>query len=301
MQISTEGIRSTVRRSSAFTLIELLVVIAIIAILAAILFPVFAQAREKARQASCISNLKQLALAVGQYTQDYDETYPTTALFDEIGNAEARAWYWPYRIQPYVKSIEAFWCPSDSGSQSDWCTDYNCFESVRISYAANSLMGGPNLPGNTATGIFAVTNNGWFSQGWYPAVNRNGIALADVNYPAATIMLGEKHADDVARIPAWSWLSNNTAAYWPTALYLWDSNSNSTSDWPYADTGAGIPNGVRPNATYPLGREGGCPLNHSGLTNFAFADGHVKAMKPEATNPNPVTRPQDNMWNSKRK
>ena len=64
------------KRRSGFTLIELLVVIAIIAILAAILFPVFAQAREKARQISCVSNEKQLALGIIQYVQDYDETYP---------------------------------------------------------------------------------------------------------------------------------------------------------------------------------------------------------------------------------
>src|SRR3569833_2553172 len=64
------------RRSTAFTLIELLVVIAIIAILAAILFPVFAQAREKARQITCTSNMKQIGLAMMQYVQDYDETYP---------------------------------------------------------------------------------------------------------------------------------------------------------------------------------------------------------------------------------
>ncbi|MBC8104424.1 MAG: DUF1559 domain-containing protein, partial [Cytophagales bacterium] len=84
------------RISSGFTLIELLVVIAIIAILAAILFPVFAQAREKARQASCLSNLKQLSLAVNSYTVDYDETYP----FSEDGTGQA----WYQTIQPYVKN-----------------------------------------------------------------------------------------------------------------------------------------------------------------------------------------------------
>ena len=86
----------------AFTLIELLVVIAIIAILAAILFPVFAQARAKARQAACLSNMKQLGTATLMYAQDYDET---------IG----RKW-WDFHIdlEPYVKSIDIFVCPQSS-------------------------------------------------------------------------------------------------------------------------------------------------------------------------------------------
>ena len=96
-----------------FTLIELLVVIAIIAILAAILFPVFARAREKARQASCQSNLKQLALAAAMYAQDYDEKLtigwePCTAGTDD------GMWYW--RWQPYINNIQLFVCPSGYNS-----------------------------------------------------------------------------------------------------------------------------------------------------------------------------------------
>ncbi|MBU0609942.1 MAG: DUF1559 domain-containing protein [Armatimonadetes bacterium] len=91
-----------------FTLIELLVVIAIIAILAAILFPVFAKAREKARQASCLSNAKQLALAVLQYTQDYDETLPMGRWWYGSGS-----WYgWNVLVQPYCKNSQIFVCPS---------------------------------------------------------------------------------------------------------------------------------------------------------------------------------------------
>jgi prepilin-type N-terminal cleavage/methylation domain-containing protein len=98
------------RRSlSGFTLIELLVVIAIIAILAAILFPVFAQAREKARQSSCASNLKQLGTAVLMYTQDYDETYPTGIQQDWWDST----WY---RVTAsYIKNDGVFRCPSDPG------------------------------------------------------------------------------------------------------------------------------------------------------------------------------------------
>src|SRR5215510_8297848 len=80
-----------VKRKGGFTLIELLVVIAIIAILAAILFPVFAQAREKARAISCLSNTKQLATAGLMYVQDYDETFPTA-----FGMRQGQQWGWNY-------------------------------------------------------------------------------------------------------------------------------------------------------------------------------------------------------------
>lgn len=109
-----------------FTLIELLVVIAIIAILAAILFPVFARAREKARQTSCLSNLKQLGLGMVMYAQDYDETFPRMAFGgyldappapeDPTWNLRTQngLWYktWPTSIYPYVKNIQLFRCPS---------------------------------------------------------------------------------------------------------------------------------------------------------------------------------------------
>ena len=94
-------------RHRGFTLIELLVVIAIIAILAAILFPVFAKAREKARQTSCLNNIKQLSLGMLQYVQDYDEMFPTSGRWgvDPI---------WPHQIQPYVRNWQVYKCPSQS-------------------------------------------------------------------------------------------------------------------------------------------------------------------------------------------
>jgi prepilin-type N-terminal cleavage/methylation domain-containing protein/prepilin-type processing-associated H-X9-DG protein len=102
-----ESVRTTGR--SGFTLIELLVVIAIIAILAAILFPVFARARENARRASCQSNLKQIGLGVLQYTQDYDEKYPIR----DHGGSNARTGIW-VNLQPYIKSEQIYQCPSET-------------------------------------------------------------------------------------------------------------------------------------------------------------------------------------------
>ncbi len=104
-----------IRRKSGFTLIELLVVIAIIAILAAILFPVFARARENARRASCQSNLKQIALGVFQYKQDYDEKLPVVTIpYNDPPNVYGRDSYgWADAMQPYLKSTQIYQCPSE--------------------------------------------------------------------------------------------------------------------------------------------------------------------------------------------
>ena len=98
-----------------FTLIELLVVIAIIAILAAILFPVFARARENARRASCQSNLKQMGIGAMQYSQDYDETI-CPSLLNDAGYTDAQSPSFVDLLQPYVKSLQIFSCPSTTGS-----------------------------------------------------------------------------------------------------------------------------------------------------------------------------------------
>jgi len=109
------------RRSSGFTLIELLVVIAIIAILAAILFPVFAQAREKARAASCLSNQKQIALAFSMYKQDYDETYPPAV--DPVSGQ-----WWEQMVSPYIKSSNVggiLTCPSAASRAWAYSMNYS--------------------------------------------------------------------------------------------------------------------------------------------------------------------------------
>jgi prepilin-type N-terminal cleavage/methylation domain-containing protein/prepilin-type processing-associated H-X9-DG protein len=118
------------------TLIELLVVIAIIAILAAILFPVFAKAREKARQSSCLSNVKQLCLAIMQYAQDYDETYPPAYCVNPTVP-------WPQLLQPYVKNSQVVRCPSD-GDPWAGITGWG------ISYIPNYRM---HPPLDSATGV----------------------------------------------------------------------------------------------------------------------------------------------------
>lgn len=115
-----------------FTLIELLVVIAIIAVLAAILFPVFARARENARRASCQSNLKQIALGVIQYTQDYDEKFP--GYFDHPTNQCLGGW--AINLQPYLKSLQIYQCPSEPNGPST-----NPYDTAYTDYAYNINLG----------------------------------------------------------------------------------------------------------------------------------------------------------------
>lgn len=109
-------------KKRAFTLIELLVVIAIIAILAAILFPVFARARENARRSSCLSNLKQIGIATMMYTQDYDESYPYALTLIPTGaNTPGGTWFggiwaWQQVLYPYDKSMQIYVCPSGNGA-----------------------------------------------------------------------------------------------------------------------------------------------------------------------------------------
>ena len=155
---------STSRRS-AFTLIELLVVIAIIAILAAILFPVFAKVREKARQTSCTSNEKQIGIGILEYVQDNDENYPAGRL--DINTQLGQGW--AGKVYPYIKSTQVFKCPDDPNKAMEGTDGYH------ISYAANFnfLRVDPGSTGDPHTGQ----------------------SLASLNAPAKTVFLCESHGD----------------------------------------------------------------------------------------------------------
>jgi prepilin-type N-terminal cleavage/methylation domain-containing protein/prepilin-type processing-associated H-X9-DG protein len=154
-------------RRTGFTLIELLVVIAIIAILASILFPVFARARENARRASCMSNLKQLGLGLTMYAQDYDEKNPLIFVCLDSDAVCNDFEYWPSLVQPYLKSKQLFVCPSHTdpfilaGRNAGW----------PVSYVANSVFDTP--AGNQQPPM----SNG----------NRGPSSLASIQEPSTTI------------------------------------------------------------------------------------------------------------------
>ena len=209
-------------RNRGFTLIELLVVIAIIAILAAILFPVFARAREKARQTSCLSNIKQMGLAVIQYVQDYDECYPfgyrgTGGEFSPVMNATraAGAWVaWFDAIYPYVKNVQVYVCPSYNGSQD---YNYNPWMWPR-SYTPATPTRLVNVSAPAETIMLYDTYNGFHPCG-YPwvvnartAPNCEGKPAADYqtykyarHNSGCNIAFGDGHS---------KWLANSEFAYW---------------------------------------------------------------------------------------
>ncbi|MEN6549088.1 MAG: DUF1559 domain-containing protein [Armatimonadia bacterium] len=125
-------------RRRGFTLIELLVVIAIIAILAAILFPVFAKAREKARQASCLSNVKQIMIGVLSYAQDYDEVLPT-CWTSYTGNLYAHP-YWYEKCDAYMKNAQIMFCPSDKTTSPGYGMNYMHFGSTNAVVALGAVQ-----------------------------------------------------------------------------------------------------------------------------------------------------------------
>ena len=215
----------SVRTTRAFTLIELLVVIAIIAILAAILFPVFAQARESARKTACLSNTKQLGLGIMQYVQDYDEMYPCNSWdTPPIGTTQTdsgdpnfpSAFNWMWKVMPYMKNRQILVCPSDPNPKH-WATGYDntnpatCDNAwgipTPISYVANPHLvgyGGWDNP------------NGCFGDGSFmPDWGLVPIGMAAVPTPASTYMLGDSGRNNGME----AWWINNTRAGNYTRVY----------------------------------------------------------------------------------
>ena len=177
---------SVSRRSDGFTLIELLIVIAIIAILASILFPVFARARENARRASCMSNQKQIGLGILQYSQDYDEKFPLRWVDDPgvVG--------WVTLVQPYTKSAQIFQCPSEpkrppasstSDGYTDYCSNYAMFPNpdpgqtgislVQLRFASNTisvLEVDDSIPSGSTSAKCSARYNDWAD--WDPTATK---------------------------------------------------------------------------------------------------------------------------------
>src|ERR1700722_6302185 len=179
------------RRKSAFTLIELLVVIAIIAILAAILFPVFAQAREKARAISCLSNTKELGLSVLMYVQDYDETYPNVDFWDtnQAFPLGYNLWTGMYVTQPYIKNKQVLLCPDDGGSvvnASIIAAVQAARKPVPSSYMPNSLS--PYYYGSSAFGVANPQGIFEMDNAYSYGPTMSPTTLAAVNHPADVIM-----------------------------------------------------------------------------------------------------------------
>ncbi len=159
-----------------FTLIELLVVIAIIAILAAILFPVFARAREKARQSSCLSNVKQLMLGVLMYAQDYDDTLIAAAYPSPV-----RPYYWYQCVAPYLNNTQIFICPSKPGTEYGYGWNYQEFGYYYGSHGT-----------------------GWCTK------------LAEIANPAETILLGDNSEAGVGSSGSKRYLYKCSSTYLPS-------------------------------------------------------------------------------------
>jgi prepilin-type N-terminal cleavage/methylation domain-containing protein/prepilin-type processing-associated H-X9-DG protein len=296
----------------AFTLIELLVVIAIIAILAAILFPVFAQAKLAAKASSDLSNLKQLSLGNIMYTNDYDDLYGaglTGPTPNGQGNGTDWQVTWASQTQPYVKNGDVTSnqlggsgknLSSASVFRSALDGNYNVVswsdgsEGVAISYGANSAMIA-NASTNWAASLIGPFSHDLvgYGSGKYTSMSTTSVTNA-----ASTVMLGDK-------------FNREAQAYGSAGVFsafCGDAFTNlNWIDWcapgeiPNGDINAAYPwdSNHGTGALYPNTNAGAASL-HGTMSNFAFTDGHVKALAPVATNPDPVNRPDLNQWNATR-
>jgi prepilin-type N-terminal cleavage/methylation domain-containing protein/prepilin-type processing-associated H-X9-DG protein len=168
--------KSSPRR--AFTLIELLVVIAIISLLAAILFPVFARARENARRASCQSNLKQLGLGIAQYNQDYDETMPLVCANTETNGC---AYTWFDEVYPYVKNNQVAFCPDDIQPLAYNTSPVDGAQRANPSYMISSQLG--------------VAYSYQYLTPCFGSQMNRGVKLSDIATPARSVALLESQSN----------------------------------------------------------------------------------------------------------
>ena len=238
---------------SGFTLIELLVVIAIIALLAAILFPVFARARENARRSSCQSNLKQIALGIKQYSQDYDEYFPM--VWQTAGAANG----WAEYMQPYVKSEQIFQCPSQVN---------------RETWAAS----GDNLNKWGYSDYFYNGNLGVVTSTTYCPGQKLVIKEAEVDSSAVVVMIGDGGRGGINNIanspPQPSYTAG--AAVAETTDNTRRPNTRYYPGW-YTKSPAGFGTWAFSDGTNLQ------KVNESHLEgmNIGFVDGHVKWYKPD--------------------
>jgi prepilin-type N-terminal cleavage/methylation domain-containing protein/prepilin-type processing-associated H-X9-DG protein len=249
-----------------FTLIELLVVIAIIAILAAILFPVFAQARAKARQASSLSNQKQIVLAVLMYAQDYDETLPPYLYappgVDIFAYSDPEVTFtWPELILPYIKSWDLFRCPADGAANlnqylSNWGFPANSPEKI-INYARGTCS-------NYGYNYVYLSPFSGTSPNWWP----NPVGLGAVQQPADTVLLTNST----------TWWASGTPPNCTPIQGGWMSNDPPSSDFSNSTAWNG---GWRlDNISCKWDRFGGMYPRHTGMVLIGWLDGHVKAARP---------------------
>lgn len=262
------------RNKRAFTLIELLVVIAIIAILAAILFPVFAQARDKARQTTCLSNMKQIGLGMMQYVQDYDETYPRQKFF----------------YGPGANVVGQL--PGDDGPRQDWAgiTPHMVIEPyVKNGY---QMMNGFAKNGGKAKapagGLWICPSQPWadtwrtysfheslfapYQNGENGNFKLDSVTMAQVGSPSALIMMSENGVTD-----GWNTAGETMSSdWWQHGGEQWPpqfEGANSGAKYDRDPTRAEVTAGTVDWHFGALPR-----YRHNRTANFIFADGHVKAI-----------------------
>ena len=278
--------RSTLRRRAGFTLIELLVVIAIIAILAAILFPVFAQAREKARQSACLSNLKQIGLGMMQYVQDYDELYPRVDYFHgskPLPGAPATAtglyadrvnhYHWWVYLYPYTKTADVFFCASrdrDGGDKPDeygvnaaraWRTNSQIYNGYVLNLSLTGAVNFWNAPGVPYMG------NGKYRDSFSGGDERGIVRPSET----MLIMEGRGYVLPTMDVDTVTTGADKTATSYPPAMKNY-----------WYQVFFGVPRGTASAATAGF-RTDNLRLNplsvpHNGGVTVSYADGHAKWM-----------------------